>query len=155
VVTVLGSYRRTLSPGFHLESPMAKLQIVDLRSQVIPVPAVNVYGPEGRTSLLPADLRLRVADAAKALFQVREYPVAGVQPAPSAIANELNGKDLTAYEEHRAAWEDAVRAGLGPVAASWGIVVEGIGIRKAGPSGIPGPFPGSARPPAAPPGRPV
>ncbi|MGI0154974.1 MAG: SPFH domain-containing protein, partial [Thermoplasmata archaeon] len=42
IVTLLGSYKRMINPGFNLVSPLAQVLKIDLRTQVLEVPRQEV-----------------------------------------------------------------------------------------------------------------
>ncbi|MCI4330630.1 MAG: SPFH domain-containing protein [Thermoplasmata archaeon] len=72
VVTLLGSYRRTIPPGVTFVHPLAQGVTVELRPQEVSIPTPPIATRDGYPALVGAQLGLRVLDAAKSMFQLRD-----------------------------------------------------------------------------------
>jgi regulator of protease activity HflC (stomatin/prohibitin superfamily) len=91
VETVFGQYRRQVHPGFHLGNPLAKIQRVDLREQLLDVPPVWVNGASGNPTSMGAVVRFHVADAAKAVFCAKDYVAQTRAVIQSSVVDGLQG----------------------------------------------------------------
>src|SRR5579859_1109004 len=73
IVTLLGSYKRMINPGFHWINPIARVLKIDLRTQVLEIPRQEVITKDNSPTNVDAIIYIKVVDAPKAIFQVQDY----------------------------------------------------------------------------------
>ncbi len=71
VVTIFGSYRRTVGPGFHVVSPIMRILRVDMRRRPVRISGFSLASPWGSVSLAP-ELTVQVTDAVKSVFVTQD-----------------------------------------------------------------------------------
>ena len=133
VLTVLGSYRRLLNPGFHVISPMARVTRVDLRSTVVALPAQSVVTLDNCPLLVDAVLSYRIVDAPRATFQVRDLPAAMVAFAQTGVRSVVGAVRSEELPSARARLNQQLRSILEEKSGSWGVKVESAEIKEAEP----------------------
>lgn len=128
LVTVLGSYRRCLTPGFSLVHPLAKVQRVDLRTRVRrvaprPVPVI------GGTVNVGGEVSFRVEDAPRAAFQTQDLDGSIGAAVRAAIVDSLTGRDLARDGSEGFRLAPLARDTLDQTAARFGVKVESVTLR--------------------------
>ncbi|MGP8109776.1 MAG: SPFH domain-containing protein, partial [Thermoplasmata archaeon] len=60
VVTLLGSYKRIVNPGFNIVSPLAVVLKIDLRTQVLEIPRQEVITKDNSPTNVDAIIYIKV-----------------------------------------------------------------------------------------------
>ena len=135
VVTRLGSYVRTLNPGFQVVSPLAVILKVDLRTQVLEVPRQEVITKDNSPTNVDAIIYIKVVDSPKALFQVQDYHVATVALAQTTLRSVIGDMELDEILYNRERINTRLRDILDEATDRWGVRVEAVEIKEVDPVG--------------------
>ncbi len=135
VVTRLGSYVRTLNPGFQVVSPLAVILKVDLRTQVLEVPRQEVITKDNSPTNVDAIIYIKVVDSPKALFQVQDYHVATVALAQTTLRSVIGDMELDEILYNRERINTRLRDILDEATDRWGVRVEAVDIKEVDPVG--------------------
>ncbi|MCI4325374.1 MAG: hypothetical protein L3K00_05805 [Thermoplasmata archaeon] len=129
VVTMFGSYRGTINPGLHFVSPLAVVLRVDLRSQSMSVRPQTLTTKDQRVVTVGAELRYRVVDPPKSVFQSVDYRASLMQETDLALQAELRNNDLTALISDPLPVGVRLAAAITTPATAWGVKVEAVTLR--------------------------
>ena len=135
VVTRLGSYVRTLNPGFQVVSPLSVILKVDLRTQVLEVPRQEVITKDNSPTNVDAIIYIKVVDSPKALFQVQDYHVATVALAQTTLRSVIGDMELDEILYNRERINTRLRDILDEATDRWGVRVEAVEIKEVDPVG--------------------
>ncbi len=135
VVVMLGSFRRLLSPGYHLVSPIATVQRIDLRTQVLEVPRQEVITKDNSPTNVDAIIYIKVVDSLKALFQVQDFHVATVALAQTTLRSVIGDMELDEILYNRERINTRLRDILDEATDRWGVRVEAVEIKEVDPVG--------------------
>ncbi len=135
VVVLLGSFKRLLSPGYHTVSPIATVQLVDLRTQVLEVPRQEVITKDNSPTNVDAIIYIKVVDSLKALFQVQDYHVATVALAQTTLRSVIGDMELDEILYNRERINARLRDILDEATDRWGVRVEAVEIKEVDPVG--------------------
>ena len=135
VVTRLGSYVRTLNPGFQVVSPLATILKVDLRTQVLEVPRQEVITKDNSPTNVDAIIYIKVVDSPKAFFQVQDYHVATVALAQTTLRSVIGDMELDEILYNRERINTRLRDILDEATDRWGVRVEAVEIKEVDPVG--------------------
>ncbi len=135
IVILLGSYKRILNPGFNLVSPLATVQKLDLRTQVLEVPRQEVITKDNSPTNVDAIIYIKVVDAPKAIFQVQDYHVATVALAQTTLRSIIGDMELDEVLYNRERINTRLRDILDEATDKWGVRVEAVEIKEVDPVG--------------------
>ncbi len=135
VVVVFGSFKRTLNPGFHIVTPVATVQRVDLRTQVLEVPRQEVITKDNSPTNVDAIIYIKVVDTLKALFQVQDFHVATVALAQTTLRSVIGDMELDEILYNRERINTRLRDILDEATDRWGVRVEAVEIKEVDPVG--------------------
>jgi regulator of protease activity HflC (stomatin/prohibitin superfamily) len=135
VVTLLGSYKRIVNPGFNLVSPLAVVLKIDLRTQVLEVPRQEVITKDNSPTNVDAIIYIKVVDAPKAIFQVQDYHVATVALAQTTLRSVIGDMELDEILYNRERINTRLRDILDEATDRWGVRVEAVEIKEVDPVG--------------------
>jgi len=135
IVTLLGSYKRLLNPGFNVVNPIAQVVKLDLRTQVLEVPRQEVITKDNSPTNVDAIIYIKVVDAPKALFQVQDYHVATVALAQTTLRSIIGDMELDEILYNRERINTRLRDILDEATDRWGVRVEAVEIKEVDPVG--------------------
>ncbi len=135
VVTLLGSYKRIVNPGFNLVSPLATVLKIDLRTQVLEVPRQEVITKDNSPTNVDAIIYIKVVDPPKAIFQVQDYHVATVALAQTTLRSIIGDMELDEVLYNRERINTRLRDILDEATDRWGVRVEAVEIKEVDPVG--------------------
>jgi len=135
VVTLLGSYKRIINPGFNVVSPLSNVLKIDLRTQVLEVPRQEVITKDNSPTNVDAIIYIKVVDAPKAIFQVQDYHVATVALAQTTLRSVIGDMELDEILYNRERINTRLRDILDEATDRWGVRVEAVEIKEVDPVG--------------------
>ncbi len=135
IVTLFGSYKRMINPGFNLVSPLAQVLKIDLRTQVLEVPRQEVITKDNSPTNVDAIIYIKVVDAPKAIFQVQNYHVATVALAQTTLRSIIGDMELDEVLYNRERINTRLRDILDESTDRWGVRVEAVEIKEVDPVG--------------------
>jgi len=135
IVTLLGSYKRMINPGFNLVSPLASVLKIDLRTQVLEVPRQEVITKDNSPTNVDAIIYIKVVDAPKAIFQVQNYQVATLALAQTTLRSIIGDMELDEILYNRERINARLRDILDEATDKWGVRVDAVEIKEVDPVG--------------------
>ncbi len=135
IVTLLGSYKRMINPGFNLVSPLSQVLKIDLRTQVLEVPRQEVITKDNSPTNVDAIIYIKVVDAPKAIFQVQNYHVATVALAQTTLRSIIGDMELDEVLYNRERINTRLRDILDESTDKWGVRVDAVEIKEVDPVG--------------------
>ena len=135
IVTVLGSFKRIINPGFNFVNPIARVIRVDLRTQVLEVPRQEVITKDNSPTNVDAIIYIKVVDSPKAFFQVQDYHVATVALAQTTLRSIIGDMELDEILYNRDRINTRLRDILDEATDRWGVRVEAVEIKEVDPVG--------------------
>ncbi len=135
IVTLLGSYKRMINPGFNIVSPLATVLKIDLRTQVLEVPRQEVITKDNSPTNVDAIIYIKVVDAPKAIFQVQDYHVATVALAQTTLRSIIGDMELDEILYNRERINTRLRDILDEATDKWGVRVDAVEIKEVDPVG--------------------
>ena len=135
IVTILGSYRKLINPGFNVVSPLATVIKIDLRTQVLEVPRQEVITKDNSPTNVDAIIYIKVVDAPKAIFAVQDYHVATVALAQTTLRSIIGDMELDEILYNRERINTRLRDILDEATDRWGVRVEAVEIKEVDPVG--------------------
>ena len=135
IVILLGSYKRMINPGFNIVSPLASVQKIDLRTQVLEVPRQEVITKDNSPTNVDAIIYIKVVDAPKAIFQVQNYRVATLALAQTTLRSIIGDMELDEVLYNRERINTRLRDILDESTDKWGVRVDAVEIKEVDPVG--------------------
>jgi regulator of protease activity HflC (stomatin/prohibitin superfamily) len=135
IVTLLGSYKRMINPGFNIVSPLAQVLKIDLRTQVLEVPRQEVITKDNSPTNVDAIIYIKVVDAPKAIFQVQNYQVATLALAQTTLRSIIGDMELDEVLYNRERINTRLRDILDESTDKWGVRVDAVEIKEVDPVG--------------------
>ena len=135
IVTLFGSYKRIINPGFNFINPLANVLRVDLRTQVLEVPRQEVITKDNSPTNVDAIIYIKVVDSPKAFFQVQDYHVATVALAQTTLRSIIGDMELDEVLYNRERINARLRDILDEATDRWGVRVEAVEIKEVDPVG--------------------
>ena len=135
IVTMLGSFKRVINPGFHMISPIAHVTKLDLRTQVLEVPRQEVITKDNSPTNVDAIIYIKVVDTPKAIYQVQDYHVATVALAQTTLRSVIGDMELDEVLYNRERINTRLRDILDEATDRWGVRVEAVEIKEVDPVG--------------------
>ena len=135
VLTVLGSYRRTLEPGINFVPPfVSTAHSFDMRTQTMDVPQQEAITRDNSPVTADAVVYIKVMDAKKAFLEVEEYKRAVSNLAQTTLRAVLGDLELDDTLSKRNEINTAIRRELDGPTDEWGVRVESVEVREVKPS---------------------
>ena len=135
IVTLLGSYKRMINPGFNMVSPLSQVLKIDLRTQVLDVPRQEVITKDNSPTNVDAIIYIKVVDAPKAIFQVQDYHIATVALAQTTLRSIIGDMELDEILYNRERINTRLRDILDEATDKWGVRVDAVEIKEVDPVG--------------------
>jgi regulator of protease activity HflC (stomatin/prohibitin superfamily)/rRNA processing protein Gar1 len=135
IVTLFGSYKRMINPGFNVVNPLSQVRKIDLRTQVLEVPRQEVITKDNSPTNVDAIIYIKVVDAPKAIFQVQDYHVATVALAQTTLRSIIGDMELDEVLYNRERINTRLRDILDEATDRWGVRVEAVEIKEVDPVG--------------------
>jgi regulator of protease activity HflC (stomatin/prohibitin superfamily) len=135
IVTLFGSYKRMINPGFNVVSPLATVLKLDLRTQVLEVPRQEVITKDNSPTNVDAIIYIKVVDAPKAIFQVQDYHVATMALAQTTLRSIIGDMELDEVLYNRERINTRLRDILDEATDKWGVRVDAVEIKEVDPVG--------------------
>ncbi|WP_084802683.1 SPFH domain-containing protein [Halorientalis sp. IM1011] len=135
VLTVLGSYRKTLDPGLNLVPPfVSSTHSYDMRTQTLDVPTQEAITRDNSPVTADAVIYVKVMDAKKAFLEVEDYTRAVSNLAQTTLRAVLGDMELDETLSRRTEINTAIRRELEGPTDEWGVRVESVEVREVKPS---------------------
>jgi regulator of protease activity HflC (stomatin/prohibitin superfamily) len=135
IVTIFGSFKGIISPGFNVVSPVALVVKLDLRTQVLEVPRQEVITKDNSPTNVDAIIYIKIVDAKRALFEVQDYHVATVALAQTTLRSIIGDMELDEILYNRERINTRLRDILDEATDRWGVRVEAVEIKEVDPVG--------------------
>src|SRR5208282_3849342 len=135
VVTVLGSYKGIKKSGLAFVSPIARVILIDLRTQVLEVPRQEVITKDNSPTNVDAIIYIKVVDPSKSIFEVQDYHIATVALAQTTLRSIIGDMELDEILYNRERINTRLRDILDEATDRWGIRVEAVEIKEVDPVG--------------------
>ncbi|WP_424019957.1 SPFH domain-containing protein [Halorientalis pallida] len=135
VLTVLGSYRRTLQPGINFVPPFVSTTYsFDMRTQTLDVPQQEAITRDNSPVTADAVIYVKVMDAKKAFLEVEDYDRAVSNLAQTTLRAVLGDMELDDTLSKRNEINAVIRRELDEPTDEWGVRVESVEVREVKPS---------------------
>ncbi|WP_336003314.1 SPFH domain-containing protein [Halorientalis halophila] len=135
VLTVLGSYRKTLEPGLNVVPPfVSRTHAFDMRTQTLDVPQQEAITRDNSPVTADAVIYVKVMDAKKAYLEVEDYTNAVSNLAQTTLRAVLGDMELDETLSKRGQINAAIRRELDAPTDEWGVRVESVEVREVKPS---------------------
>jgi regulator of protease activity HflC (stomatin/prohibitin superfamily) len=121
VVTMFGSFRRQLNPGFSVVSPLARVLRVDLRPQTRELRERTVTLSDGTSVTTRPRLTFRVKKAPAAVFGSADYAADTVAAAERLLEPSIGRRTRLELLSSRESVTAAVLESVNSEAAKWGV----------------------------------
>ncbi|MHB1435041.1 MAG: SPFH domain-containing protein [Thermoplasmata archaeon] len=135
IVTILGSFKYVINPGFHWVSPIAHVTKLDLRTQVLEVPRQEVITKDNSPTNVDAIIYIKVVDSTNAIYKVQDYHVATVALAQTTLRSVIGDMELDEVLYNRERINTRLRDILDEATDRWGVRVEAVEIKEVDPVG--------------------
>jgi regulator of protease activity HflC (stomatin/prohibitin superfamily) len=135
LVTVLGSYKGYLNPGFNVVNPIAQVTKVDLRTSVREIARQEVITKDNSPTNVDAIIYIKVVDAASAIFRVQDYGFATDKLAQTTLRSIIGDMELDEVLYNRERINLRLRDILDEATDKWGVRVEAVEIKEVDPVG--------------------
>ncbi len=135
IVVLFGAYQRLIDSGFRWVNPLASVQRVDLRTEVLEVPRQEVITKDNSPTNVDAIIYTKVVDPPKAIFQVQNYHVATVALAQTTLRSIIGDMELDEILFNRERINTRLRDILDEATDKWGVRVDAVEIKEVDPVG--------------------
>jgi regulator of protease activity HflC (stomatin/prohibitin superfamily) len=135
VVTVLGSYKGIKKSGLAFVSPIARVILIDLRTQVLEVPRQEVITKDNSPTNVDAIIYIKVVDPSKSIFEVQDYHIATVALAQTTLRSIIGDMELDEVLYNRERINTRLRDILDEATDKWGVRVDAVEIKEVDPVG--------------------
>jgi regulator of protease activity HflC (stomatin/prohibitin superfamily) len=135
VVTVLGSYKGIKKSGLAFVSPIARVILIDLRTQVLEVPRQEVITKDNSPTNVDAIIYIKVVDPSKSIFEVQDYHIATVALAQTTLRSIIGDMELDEVLYNRERINTRLRDILDEATDKWGVKVDAVEIKEVDPVG--------------------
>lgn len=130
VIFTLGRFTGVKGPGLIIVIPVIqKMEVVDLRVQVMDVPSQDVISRDNVSVKVNAVVYFRVIEPEKSIIQVEQFRDATSQLAQTTLRSVLGQHDLDEMLAERDKLNDDVRRILDAQTDAWGIKVANVEIK--------------------------
>ena len=135
IYVLLGTYKRTLNPGFNYVAPLiSEVTKLDLRTQVLEVPSQEVITKDNSPTHVDAIIYIKVIDPRKAYFEVTNYRSATVYLAQTTLRSIIGDMLLDDVLSSREKINLRLRDTLDEATDKWGVRAEAVEIREVDPA---------------------
>jgi regulator of protease activity HflC (stomatin/prohibitin superfamily) len=135
VVTILGLYRRTLSPGFQLVGPLDVVVRVDLRPQTAMLPPYGSPSGDGTPITVSARADYRIVNAARSVFQTPSVGDALQRSMKEAVSDAVSRTSKETVGANGGSIAREARDRTATLSESFGVAVECVTVTIQGPGG--------------------
>jgi regulator of protease activity HflC (stomatin/prohibitin superfamily) len=130
VIFTLGRFTGVKGPGLIIVIPIVqKIEVVDLRVQVMDVPSQDVISRDNVSVKVNAVVYFRVVDPENSIIQVEEFRNATSQLAQTTLRSVLGQHELDEMLAEREKLNDDIRRILDAQTDAWGIKVANVEIK--------------------------
>jgi len=134
LVERLGKYRRTVSPGLQIIMPFVeKMQLVDMREQVVDVPPQEVITKDNVVVTVDAVVYFQATDPVKLKYNVASFILAATKLAQTNLRNVIGDMDLDDALTSREKINAELRQILDEATDVWGTRVVRVEIQRIDP----------------------
>lgn len=134
VVEVLGKYRTTFQPGWHLVVPfITAVRIVDMRERVIDVPPQEVITKDNVVLTIDAVVYYEVTDPFRVVYNVRNFELAVIKLAQTSLRNIVGDMELDETLTSRERINAELRRILDDATDKWGARVTRVELQRIDP----------------------
>lgn len=129
LVTMLGSPKGKIGPGFNWVNPLAVVVRVDLRTQVSELPKTEYLTKDHVRVALGGSLYWKVVDPAVAIFRVQSHEGAIKIFAQTALKELVRKSSLESVAYSRETLNDQLKGTMAEATTKWGVRVEGVDLK--------------------------
>ena len=134
VVEVLGRYRTTFQPGWHIIVPfITAVRIVDMRERVIDVPPQEVITKDNVVLTIDAVVYYEITDPFRVVYNVRNFQVAVIKLAQTSLRNIVGDMELDETLTSRERINAELRRILDDATDKWGARVTRVELQRIDP----------------------
>ena len=134
VVEVLGRYRTTFQPGWHIIVPfITTVRIVDMRERVIDVPPQEVITKDNVVLTIDAIVYYEITDPFRVVYNVRNFEVAVIKLAQTSLRNIVGDMELDETLTSRERINAELRRILDDATDKWGARVTRVELQRIEP----------------------
>jgi regulator of protease activity HflC (stomatin/prohibitin superfamily) len=134
IVERLGKYRSTEDPGLHIIIPgLERMQLVDMREQVIDVPPQEVITSDNVVVSVDAVVYYEATDAQRLVYNVGNFIIAITKLAQTNLRNVIGDMQLDDALTSRDKINIALREILDDATDKWGVRVVRVEIQRVDP----------------------
>ena len=131
----LGSFIKTLNPGFNYVTPLINQVVkIDLRTQVLDVPRQEVITKDNSPVFVDAIIYIKVIDPKKAFFEVTDYRAATIYLAQTTLRSIIGDMELDEILSNREKINLHLRDILDEATDKWGVKIDAVEIREIDPA---------------------
>lgn len=131
----LGKFHRELRGGFHIILPFfdSIRQRVDLRTQVLDIPAQSVITKDNAGVIIDAVVYFRITDAFNAVYEIQNLRTALANITATTLRNAIGLMELDQTFSSRDTINVQLRASLDEATDKWGVKVERVEVKNIEP----------------------
>ena len=134
VVEVLGRYRTTFQPGWHIIVPfITTVRVVDMRERVIDVPPQEVITKDNVVLTIDAVVYYEVTDPFRVVYNVRNFEMAVIKLAQTSLRNIVGDMELDETLTSRERINAELRRILDDATDKWGARVTRVELQRIEP----------------------
>ncbi|GAB6443590.1 SPFH domain-containing protein [Bacillus luti] len=135
IVERLGKFNRELKGGIHILIPFLDVvrHRVDLRTQVLDIPAQPVISKDNATVHIDAVVYFRITDAFNAVYEIQNLPLALRNITATTLRNAVGSMELDETLSSRDSINTTLQIALDEATDRWGVKVERIEVKEVAP----------------------
>ncbi|MCL2145382.1 MAG: SPFH/Band 7/PHB domain protein [Endomicrobia bacterium] len=134
LVETLGKYSRTEEPGIVIIVPFFQnLRKVDMREQVIDVPAQSVITKDNATVVVDAIIYFQITDPFRVVYNIANFAIAALKLAQTNLRNVIGEMELDSTLTSREKINTQLRFVMDEATDKWGVKVTRVEIQRIEP----------------------
>jgi len=131
LVVRLGRYSRTLHPGLNFLTPfIEKMQIVDIREQLVDIPAQEAITQDNVSCMIDGVVRYQVINPSAAIFKVQNYIQQISAMAQTALRDVVGSVTLDDLLSQRTQIAESIKLIVDENAEVWGVDIKAVEIQN-------------------------
>ena len=127
----LGKYTKTVGPGVNWLTPfIEKVQLVDIREQLIDIPAQEAITQDNVSCMVDGIVRYKVINPSAAIFKVRNYEAQIAAMSQTALRDMIGSVTLDDLLSQRQSIAEKIESIVDSSADEWGVDIRGVEIQN-------------------------